>query len=310
MGYFKLVEKGRRFSHKKLADLLFILLSHINLTAPATADDERQPLPDGRYPLTVLENSFVRPLGRNRELVLLKKILQQNNNPQASMSIFGVFLDAEPEAGLMDPICKVLEDGLRVEPAEFCAPFLEATLHFCRRSPDEERIIYLIDYVAKGVESINGSGGPAHLTFFTNMLSIRNDRLGLNEAWFLSQVIDKIPDWAPTLLVYPEKTVRNMTLEVLRQMLFTGESEEMGEDWQSRHDEIAKELVHTSVDKLRKTYLSTPGQAVEAKVIEAIKTVIDHCLVYFGDSEEDQVVVRQAQGRLSNVTLRHYDSRY
>lgn len=302
MGYSKLIEKGRRFSHKKLADLLFTLLSHINLAAPATVEDERQHLPDGKYPLNVVENSFIRPLGRNRELVVIKKILQQNNNSQATMNIFGVFLDAEPEARLMDPICQVLEDGLRVEPAEFCAPFLEATLHLCRRSPDEERIIYMIDYVAKGVESINGSGGAAHLSFFTNMLNIRNDRLGLNQAWFLSQLIDKVPDWAPTLLVYPERAVRNMTLEVLRQILFTGESEEMGEDWQSRHTEVARELVQVSVDRLRKTYLSTPGQTVEANVIEEIKAVIDHCLVtYYGDSEEDQELVHQAQSKLPNL---------
>jgi hypothetical protein len=36
---------------------------------------------------------------------------------------------------------------------------------------------------------------------------------------------------------------------------------------------------------------------VEARVIESVKAVIDHCLVtYFDDSEEDQEVVRQAQG--------------
>lgn len=301
LGYFKLIEKGRRFSHKKLTDLLLILLSHIDISVTPSANVyQRQALLDGRYSLTVTENSFIRPLGRNKELVFLRKILQQNNNLQTTMSILDLFLDSEPEANLMDPICKMLEDGLRVAPAELCAPFLEATLHFCRRSPDEERIIYLIDYVAKGLESINDSGGPAHLTFFTNMLSIQNDRLGLNEAWFLTNLIDKIPDWAPTLLVYPEKGIRDMTLEVLRQILFNSESEEMTEEWQSRYAEVAKELVQACVYKLRKTYLSTPGQAIEAKVIEAIKAVIDHCLVtYFDNSAEDQEFVQQAHSKLS-----------
>ena len=302
-GYFRLMEKGRRFSYIKLMDFLFLLLSNINLGATPTAEDERAVLPDGKYPLTTTENNFIRPLGRNKELVALKKIVEQNTNPQASMKIMGLFIDAEPEAGLIDPICKVLEDGLRVAPADECAPFLEATLQFCRRSPDERRILYLIDYVAKGVDSINDSGGPAHLTFFTNLLSIQNDRLGFNEAWFMSYMIDKIPDWAPMLLVYPEKTVRSMTLELLRQTLFNNE-DYMSEQLHSRYTEIAKELVQSCVHKLKRTYLSTPGQTIEAKIIEAIKTVIDHCLVtYFDNTAEDQEVVQEAQSKfLHNVT--------
>lgn len=302
-GYFRLIEKGRRFSHKKLMDFLSLLLSKISLGATPTADDERAVLPDGRYPLTTTENNFIRPLGRNKELVVLKKILEQKSSPQASMNIMGLFLDAEPEAGLIDPICKVLEDGLRVAPAEHCGPFLEATLHFCRRSPDEGRIVYLIDYVAKGVDSINDSGGPAHLTFFTNLLNIQNERLGFNEAWFMSFMVDKIPDWAPMLLVYPERAVRSMTLELLRQTLFNNEGE-MSEEWRSRYTDIAKELVQSCVHKLRRTYLSTPGQTIEAKIVEAIKTVIDHCLVtYFDNTAEDQEFVQQAHSKFpSNVT--------
>lgn len=304
MGYYRLVEKGRRFSHKKLMDFLSILLTNINLAATPTAADERSSLPDGQYPLTTTENGFIRPLGRNKELVVLKKILEQKSNPQASMTIVNLFLDAEPEAGLMDPICKVLEDGLRIAPAENCAPFLEATLYFSRRSPDENRVVYLIDYVAKGVESINDSGGPAHLTFFTNLLNVENERLGLDEAWFMSQMVEKIPDWAPTLLVYPDSTVRRMTLELLRQTLFNNDGE-ASEDWRSRHTEIAKDLVRACVQKLRRTYLSTPRQTIEAKIVEAIKTVIDHCLVTFFDSTtEDQEFVQQAHSKFSSSPIK------
>lgn len=58
-------------------------------------------------------------------------------------------------------------------------------------------------------------------------------------------------------------------------------------------------LVHACVDRLRKTYLTTPGQTVEAKVVEAIKTVINHCLATYFDSnaENDQEFVHQARGK-------------
>jgi ubiquitin carboxyl-terminal hydrolase 34 len=297
IAYCKLIEKGRRYSHKKLTELLSVLLTNIDFTALPTSDDERQALPDNAYSLTATENDLIRSVGRNNELLVLKKILQQYSSPQACRSIVSLLVDAEPEAGLTDPICKALEDGLRVAPAELCAPFLEATLIFCRRSTDEERIVSLIDYVSRGVDSINDSGGKEHLAFFTNIMACRNERLGLKEEWFISQLTDKIPDWAPTLLLFPDRAVRSTTLEVLRRILFTGETSDFGDDWKSRHTQAAKELVHASISRLRKTYLSTPGINVEAKVVETIRTVVNHCLVtYFDDSEQDQEFVHQAHG--------------
>ncbi|KAE8383353.1 hypothetical protein BDV26DRAFT_137686 [Aspergillus bertholletiae] len=302
VAYCKLLEKGRRFSHRKLTDLLSVLLQNIDFSALPTPGDERQTSLDNRYSLTVAESDLIRPVGRNNELLVLKKLLQQYNSPQACRSIVGLLVDAESEAGLTDPICKALEDGLRVAPAELCAPFLEATLIFCRRSTDEERIISLIDYVAKGVESINDSGGKEHLAFFTSLMACRNERLDLNEAWFLSQLIDKIPDWAPTLLMFPDRAVKNMTMEFLRRILFTGETSDINDDWQSRHTQAAKELVNASISRLRRIYLSTPGSNVEAKAVETIRTVVEHCLVtYFDDSEQDEEFVNQAQAVLGAI---------
>ena len=86
-------------------------------------------------------------------------------------------------------------------------------------------------------------------------------------------------------------------MEFLRRILFTGEASDIGDDWQSRHTQAAKELVHASISRLRRTYLSSPGSNVEAKVVETIKAVVEHCLVtYFDDSEQDEGFVRQAQG--------------
>lgn len=298
LAYYKLVERGRKFSHRKLMDLFYVLMQHIDLTLPATADDERRTFRDGKYSLTVNESSMIRPLGRNNELLLLKRILQQHSNPPACRNLVGLFLDAEPDAGMLEPICKLLEDGLRVAPAALCAPFLEATLVFCRRSPDEDRIIALLDYVGKGVESINNSGGREHLAFFTNVVSIRNDKVGKDESWFTALVTERIPDWAPTLLMYADKSVRNMTFEVLRHMLFAKEQEEMPDETRLYYTKVAKELAHASVDKLRKTYLVNSAQSVEARVVEIINWVISHCIeTYYDDSEEDTEFVHQATGK-------------
>ncbi|KAJ9326994.1 hypothetical protein DTO027B3_2234 [Paecilomyces variotii] len=295
LAYYKLVERGRKFSHRKLMDLFFVLMQHIDLTLPATPDDERRTFHEGKYSLTATESSMIRPLGRNNELLLLKRILEQHSNPPACRNLVALFLESEPDAGLLEPICKLLEDGLRVAPAALCAPFLEGTLVFCRRSPDEDRIIALVDYVAKGVESINNSGGREHLAFFTNLISLRNDKIGKDEVWFTALVTERIPDWAPTLLMYAEKTVRNMTFEVLRHMLFMKGQEEMSDESRMYYTKVGKELAHACVDKLRKTYLVNSSQSVEARVVEIIIWVISHCLeTYYDDSEEDAEFVHQA----------------
>ncbi|KAI2935085.1 hypothetical protein CBS147320_819 [Aspergillus niger] len=298
----KFMEKGRRFSYRRLMDLLAYLLARIDLTVPPSQDDKRRTLPDGRYTLTMSEAIFIRPLGKSNELSFLTTVLTHNSSPPASRNIVTLFVDAEPDAGLMDPICRTLEEGLRLAPASLCAPFLEATLIFCRRGPDEARIVSLIDFVAKGVDSINDSGGREHIAFFTSVMGSRNDRLGLYEAWFLNNLIDMVPDWAPPLLTFPDRGVRNMTLDVLRQILFSGEAEEVDDDWQTRQAEVAKKLVHASINRLRKAYVNVPGSGIEPRAVESIRTVVEHCLsTYFGDSEEDQEAILQTQETITAV---------
>lgn len=291
--YCKLVEKGRKFSYRQLMDLTNVLLTHVDLLADPFPDYQRRQLLDnGKYPLSEWEDNLVRTQGGNGELLFLKKILQQYQNPQACRQIVGLLMNTESEADLLEPICKALEDGLRVEPAELCAPFLEATLIFCRRSSDEDQILALIDFVAKGVDSINNSGGKEHLAFFTNVLTQTNERAGLDETWFISQVVEKAPEWSPPLLLYPEKTVRNMTVEVLRQILFNKDPLNI---------EVAKELVQACVDRLKKTYLAGPRHNIESRVVEPINSIISHGLdaYHVADSEEDQEFVEHAHGMLN-----------
>ncbi|KAL2848825.1 hypothetical protein BJY01DRAFT_211397 [Aspergillus pseudoustus] len=301
--YYKLLEKGRKFSHRKLMDLMSALLANIDLTERPISDDEREELPTGKFSLTATENSFIRPLGTKYELIFLRKILQQHSNPRACQHIVSLFMEAEPDAGLMDSITKVLEDGLRVDPAERCAPFLDASLIVCRMCPDEDRIIAIIDYVAKGVDTINNSGGREHLRFFTDLLASHNERLGLDDKWFLSHVIQLVPDWAPWLLLYPDRAIRHSTMDVLRRFLFNEETTGFNEEWQAAHANIAKELVVACIDKLRRTYLLAAGNSVQTRALEPIRTVIEHCLsTYFADdAEEEENVVRQAQMVLSAI---------
>lgn len=302
INYVRLVERGRKFSHRKLMDLLADLLKFIDLTLPPTPDDHSRLTKDDRYSLNETEHSFIFDLdqGKIGELVLVRKILQHQVNPIASHAILRQLLEVEPENQQSQHIVKVLEDGLRVAPAQLCAPFLEAAVVFCMHSPDEQQVVNVIDYVAKGVESINSSGGREHIAFFTQLLSSQNERIEKDEQWFTEKVAACIPDWAPTLLIYPETVVKDLTFEMLRELLFGQEQSEADDNGRPFHAKVARELAQTCVERLRKTYLVSPGQNIKTKSVETINFVVNHCVQeYFdGDDPDDAEFIQQAEGLL------------
>lgn len=300
--YYRLIEKGRKYSHRRLFEFLHILLTHVDLTLPPSPNNEPRLLVNGKYSLTETEDSFIRPIGTKKELLFLKKIIEQQSNPPISRKIFRLFLESEPELGMTEEICSVLEYGLRVEPASLCVPFLEAALVFCQFSPDERRVAALIDFVSKGIDSISNSGGREHLAFFQNLTAVRNDRIDKTDMWFWGQVIEKIPDWAPTLLIYNDAVVRNNSFEFLRQLLFEKEHEDLPDDFRYYCGRVAKDLAQACVDKLRKSYLVATNlhQHVDAKTVENINLVVSHCLeTYYDESEEDMEFIQQAAGMFS-----------
>lgn len=309
--YYRNVERGRKYSHRNLMEFLASLLRHIDPMLSPTADDEPRTVRDGRYSLTEMEDSYIRTLGSSNELVFLRRVLQHHANSGASRAIMEWFLESEPEAGLLESIVKVLEDGLRVAPAVLCAPYLEATLTFCQQSPDEEQVVALIDHVAKGVESINHSGGKEHLAFFSHLLGCRNERLDKSEGWFVGLVTERVSDWAPTLLLYPDRNVRSLTVDMLRELVFRkaaaddtpaedDDNNATNNDDESRayYVHLARELAQMCVERLRKTYLEAPGQGIEAKVIDTINMVVNHVLEsYYNEADPDDAeFMRQAAG--------------
>ncbi|KAE8554713.1 hypothetical protein EYB25_003254 [Talaromyces marneffei] len=303
--YHRLLERGRKFSHRKLMELLAQLLKYIDLTLSPTPDDEPRTTSDGRYSLTITESTFIFELGRdnNGELVFVKKILQHQINPAAIRSIISLLLDAEPEANLTQPIIKVLEDGLRASPAQLCAPYLEAALVFCSRSPNEQQVVDIIDYIAKGVDSIGESGGREHINFFTNIISCHNERIEKDDIWFTQKVVERVPEWAPTLLIYPDRVVKNVTFDLLRNALFNPDREDMGDEYRSFYYKVARELGQSCVEVLRKTYLTSEGQTVENKVVDNIRVVIAHCLrTYYDESDADDAeFMQQAEAVLGAI---------
>lgn len=292
--YWRLIEKGRQFSYVNMMTLCSIFFNNIDLSARPVADDQsRMPQADGKFPLSVAEFPLVWPLEENGALTILTKLLANESfgRQQASRKIFGAFVAAEPGAGFLNHIIKTLEMGLRLSPAVLSVPFLDAALAFCIHCPNESEISDIIGFVAKGVDTINNSAGREHLEFFTRLCNATNEQLMLKPEWFATLVQDKVPDFAPTLLIDTDRDVRQNTLLVMNRLIFSN-GEEADSDG-TRRSRIARDLMQACVDKIRRAFLHGEFKSVESGLVHAIKSTVKYCLEkYYDDSEEDQSIVK------------------
>lgn len=307
-GYCRLIDKGRQFPYGNLMTLCAMLFQRIDFSLPPAAPNTpREVAPDGRPSLSAAENRLIKPLEFQKPadnsgvLLFLMKLLQHEQicvQPEVSQVIIASLLAAEPQGGYMPHVLKTLEVGLRYSPAELCIPFLECAIIFCKHASNDDAIISLINFVAKGVESINNSAGNEHLEFFTQLCSISNERLKLDSDWFTEAVQDRIPDFIPTLLIYNHPSVRRRTTDVLRSLLFVGDNDEMTEEMRTRLARIARELTHACVQRITSTFLNSQIRSVESRIIQPITSTVTHCLEdYFDeDDEDDQKVIQQANG--------------
>ncbi|KAJ5368932.1 uncharacterized protein N7496_008692 [Penicillium cataractarum] len=316
-GYCRLIDKGRQFSYRNLMTLCAMLFQRINFSlAPVASITARERGPDGRPALSAAEARFIRPLEYQKPaddcavLVLLVKLFQHEQicvQPEVAHVIVTSLL--EPESGFMPHVLKTLEVGLRYSPADLCIPFLECAVVFCKQASDEESIVSLINFVAKGVDSINNRAGNEHLEFFTQLCSISNERLQLDSEWFIAAVEDRIPDFVPTLLIYSHPNVRRRTMDVLRSLLFVGDRSEMtDEEAKARFARIARELTHACIQRITSVFLTSQVQSVESRIVTPIATTITYCLeTYFDEGDEDdQRQIQEANSvllRLQEMTI-------
>lgn len=305
--YYRLVEKGRIFSHFRLMELLQVLLGHIELNAPPGFDDQPRRCINGKYSLSISESDYICPLGDKKDLLLLRKIIEQQSNPIACGKILEIFINTKEVDGLMDSICKTLEEGLAVEPAAHSAPFLDATLSFCQFCPDVSKIRELVEFTAKFVDTINDSGGREHIEFFQALGKLRNNTLQQKdeyEYFFYTLVIELIPYWAPTLLHYDERYVRTATYDFLQSILLGKDIDELPDTFRQFYVRIGRQLGQACVEKLRKTYLVTTDNqtVVDAKLVEVIQFIITLCYDKYFDAEaneDDGQYIEQATGKFS-----------
>ncbi|EGD93595.1 ubiquitin carboxyl-terminal hydrolase [Trichophyton tonsurans CBS 112818] len=306
--YVRLIEKGRKFSHYKLTELLAIFLENIDIAAEPVRTGQSRRTESGKLALSYAESELVLALGDKRELALLKKVIEKQENVDAARKIFTTFLSTTPAIdGLMDSIVRMLEEGLAVEPASLASPFLEITLLFCGMVPDIDRVRSLIEFATKSVDSINETGGRDHITFIQTLPTLNNAAiLEQDELFFLSLVLEMAPYWAPTLLHYDDRLVRNSAFEYLQEILFLKNLDDATETTRQFYQRTGRQLGQACIDKLQTTYLATSNTqtVVDASTVEIIQYVVKLCIEKYFDEENiegDRAIIDRAGAVLASL---------
>ena len=300
--YYRLAEKGRKFSLHNLTSLVETLLGWVDLEiTPCENFVLERPLLDQKYPLTKYEDSILRfgaDMIRPKSLVVLDKIFVHSGNMEAGKNIMRMMAMAEPAVGLNSMICRTIFNGINMEPADSAEPYLQAALAYCERCPEAANAKEVITRVAQEVETIGHYGGEQHLQFFAAARRIRNDRFSRrNPTYFQRLVLGCVPFWAPTLLMYPDAQVRADAIQLLQMLVFDHDIHTM--DDEQRADEIervAKELCNACVKRLSETVIK-PRKNIENKTVEDIIKVIRHCLTNYFNPDDDRQIIEEAESR-------------
>ncbi|KAJ5498532.1 hypothetical protein N7453_007583 [Penicillium expansum] len=296
--YVRLLNKGRRFNHLILLSLCLVFFNHIDLSLRPTPIGVQRRYLNGKFSPTVREMELIKPTEDDGSLSIMLKLLKHETlaRSPATHAIIEVLLDGEPEAGFLGAIQSTLENAIT----------------FCRRCPDKGRVIGMVDFVAKGIDSIDNSGGQEHMDFFMSICRSTNKRLSMGSADFTELVLENIPVWAPTLLIDKDENIRRNMQNILDEMVFndmivegnTEDSEQNG-DWRTaitreqRHN-ICRRLPSACIERLKSAFLSDQISHIDARLLENITPVINYCLAtFYDDSETDQQEVQQANELLS-----------
>jgi ubiquitin carboxyl-terminal hydrolase 34 len=261
---------------------------------------------------------LIKPVEPEGSLSIILKLLRHEDlaGHPTTRAIIGVLLDGEPDAGLLDPIQLTLKNGVRLEPAVQCTPFLEAATTFCQHCPDKGLVIGMIGFIAEGVESIDNSGGQEHIEFFKCLCRSTNERLNMDSAEFTELVLNTISVWAPTLLIDRDEAVRRNMQSILDATIFNdniveGNIEDPGQngEWQTtitpeRRHSIGRRLPIACMERLKSAFLTDQIRHIDARLLENITPVINYCLAtFYDDSETDQEEVQQANGMFEFMLL-------
>lgn len=298
--FVRLLAKGRKPCYEGLIELVQALMKRINLENESLADNEEDRYENDdlqEYPLTKAENTLLKLHFTGEKVYLaLHKMIEANKNPAGIANLLIHIARAEPKLGMLPCLGETLYGGIAIDPAHLASPFLHAMLIMLQHGPPSTDMINVVARTARELDTIGSNGGREHLSFFMAVAQVENKRWSQHPYYFRMKVLEYAESWAPTLLLYGDRNVRDDTDTLLNNLLFDygfppNSGDPLLDEAMAR---TGRELGQACLAKLDQRYAKASLQ-VDRRLVEVICQVIGKCRDYFGEQEADFEAQRDSE---------------
>ena len=303
MQFYRLVDKGRRFSFAKLVELVATLLEAIELSVEWVPRNHDRYFDPREMQLTRVEDELMqmgRDLTRSKSTcIFLEKILNSPCDMKIAQQIVRKMTISEPSFGMLAYVQKTISGGILIDPAHLAEPYLKCAIAFLEATPSRNSARDMIQSVASEVNAIGEYGGREHLDFFSEARRIVSLRHSWDPTYFNLIVLRTVPQWAPALLQFRDEEVRNSTVDLLRHLVFDYDIRSMDDEEHAERIETAAKDLQRACTK-RCNALVQEQKPVDSKTVEQVMSVIRYCLTHYYTADEDQRPVMEADSKFLN----------
>ncbi|KAH8805567.1 ubiquitin C-terminal hydrolase-like protein [Xylogone sp. PMI_703] len=286
---------SRPVSYDAIISLAFKLLRSCDDTATPCADYEQRvelALVGATIPFTTTEHQqLMQHWIRSNSNIFVEKLLHLNQNEHATRRILIILLHWQEN--IDNQIFNAIIRGIKKDVAS--ASFLRAALVYCENSEHEDGLARMVEHVIKICRQIDNTEGREFLQFFRGIFDMESTPNDISTEEMYKYFLQRIPEWAPSLLTYYDASVRADTEDFLTGIIFNyGSGTKLGD---SEDDELKAKL-STSLAQalgiaclryLDDTYIRARQQVIRASLL-SIYSIIDTCVPFYDVPEnEDEV---------------------
>ena len=285
----------RPVSFDGVIELLYHLLQLCDGSIESIHDDEERlelSLSGSVIPLTTTERLLLMQHWiRNGAHILSEKLLHINQNPQVTRNIL-INLLHWPDS-LDQHIYSAISHGIRkgssVAPA---TPFLRAAVLYCEHSEAPRALPTMVTFIARAANEPDNHESRDFLQFFKSVFHLQSNQTDMTKDDIERFCLDRVPIWAPALLLSYEAIVRQETEEFLQDIILRHPpvvGYELPDEETAKAKSIivaAQKLGISCLEYIQEAFIRQRQQAVRSNLI-SIHSVIENCEGFFDDDMQD-----------------------
>jgi ubiquitin carboxyl-terminal hydrolase 34 len=285
----------RPVSFDSVIQLMYHLMQLCDGSVEPIHDDEERleySINGTTVPLTIPERHLLmQHWTRGSAHILVEKLLHINQNPQTTRNIL-IHLLHWPDSldiFIYNTITQGIRKGSSLVPA---GPFLQAAVLYCEHSESPQAIHNMVTFVARVASEFDNNEGREFLQFFKSVFHLQSNRTDIPKDEIEKFCLQRVPQWAPALLIYYEPIVRQETEEFLQDIILrhpqvvASETPDAEAAKMTNIIIVAQKLGISCLEHLHETYIRLRQQAVRTSLL-SIQSVIDNCTGFFDEAQTD-----------------------